>query len=96
MNESSSRQLDEREELSLVWSDPRRSATSAEIRQAREDMLAMLKADGEGPSGRFEDMRFLKPVKDYKARHASTMLTFDAVVDAIGQIEASRPVKAAG
>ncbi|WP_276121064.1 iron-sulfur cluster assembly scaffold protein [Pararhizobium qamdonense] len=71
-------------------------ATSAEIRQAREDMLAMLKADGEGPSGRFEDMRFLKPVRDYKARHASTMLTFDAVVDAVGQVEAKRPVKAAG
>ena len=69
-------------------------ATAGEIRQAREDMLAMLKADGEGPSGRFEDMRFLKPVKDYKARHASTMLTFDAVVDAIGQIEAARLVKA--
>jgi NifU-like protein involved in Fe-S cluster formation len=65
-------------------------ATVAEIRGAREDMFAMLKADGEGPSGRFEDMRFLKPVKDYKARHASTMLTFDAVLDAIGQIEAKR------
>ena len=65
-------------------------ATAHEVRRAREDMLAMLKADGEGPSGRFEDMRFLKPVKDYKARHASTMLTFDAVVDAIGQIEARR------
>ena len=65
-------------------------ATVDEIRKAREDMLAMLKADGEGPSGRFEDMRFLKPVKDYKARHASTMLTFDAVVEAIGQIEAKR------
>ena len=69
-------------------------ATVAEIRQAREDMLAMLKADGEGPAGRFEDMRFLRPVKDYKARHASTMLTFDAVVDAIGQIEAKRLEKA--
>ena len=65
-------------------------ATAGEVRRAREDMLAMLKADGEGPSGRFEDMRFLKPVKDYKARHASTMLTFDAVVDAIGQIDARR------
>ena len=65
-------------------------ATAGEVRKAREDMLAMLKADGEGPSGRFEDMRFLRPVKDYKARHASTMLTFDAVVDAIGQIEARR------
>jgi NifU-like protein involved in Fe-S cluster formation len=65
-------------------------ASKEEIRQAREDMLAMLKADGEGPRGRFEDMRYLKPVKDYKARHASTMLTFDAVVDAIGQVEAKR------
>ncbi len=65
-------------------------ATAGEIRKAREDMLSMLKADGEGPEGRFEEMRFLKPVKDYKARHASTMLTFDAVVDAIGQVEAGR------
>jgi NifU-like protein involved in Fe-S cluster formation len=65
-------------------------ASSSELRQAREDMLAMLKADGEGPQGRFEEMRYLRPVKDYKARHASTMLTFDAVVDAIGQIEAKR------
>ncbi|PPJ46382.1 iron-sulfur cluster assembly scaffold protein [Rhizobium sp. KAs_5_22] len=62
-------------------------ATPAEIRQARIDMLAMLKDGGEGPSGRFEDMRFLKPVKDYKARHASTMLTFEAVVDCLDQIE---------
>ncbi|MEI2300394.1 iron-sulfur cluster assembly scaffold protein [Ensifer sp. MJa1] len=69
-------------------------AGAEEIRKAREDMLAMLKADGEGPSGRFEDMRFLRPVKDYKARHASTMLTFDAVVDAIEQIEARRQLAA--
>ncbi|HLP67050.1 MAG TPA: iron-sulfur cluster assembly scaffold protein [Rhizobium sp.] len=71
-------------------------ATADELRRAREDMLAMLKADGDGPTGRFEDMRFLKPVRDYKARHASTMLTFDAVVDAIDQIEAKRPAAVAG
>lgn len=65
-------------------------AKAEEIRKARQDMLDMLKADGDGPSGRFEDMRFLMPVRDYKARHASTMLTFDAVVDAIGQVEAKR------
>ena len=65
-------------------------ATADEIRAAKADMLAMLKEGGEGPIGRFEDMRYLKPVKDYKARHASTMLTFDAVVDAINQIEAGR------
>ena len=65
-------------------------ATAAEIKTAKADMLAMLKEGGDGPTGRFEDMRYLKPVKDYKARHASTMLTFDAVVDAIDQIEAVR------
>ena len=65
-------------------------ATADEIRAAKADMLAMLKEGGEGPTGRFEDMRYLKPVRDYKARHASTMLTFDAVVDAIDQIEAGR------
>jgi NifU-like protein involved in Fe-S cluster formation len=65
-------------------------ATADEIRTARADMLLMLKEGGDGPTGRFEDMRYLKPVKDYKARHASTMLTFDAVVDAISQIEAGR------
>ncbi len=69
-------------------------ATADEVRKAREDMLSMLKADGEGPDGRFEDMRFLRPVRDYKARHASTMLTFDAVVDAIGQVEAKRAAQA--
>ena len=63
-------------------------ATATEIRQARQAMLAMLNDGGEGPSGRFADMRYLQPVKDYKARHPSTMLTFDAVVDAIDQVEA--------
>ncbi|WP_105382305.1 iron-sulfur cluster assembly scaffold protein [Neorhizobium alkalisoli] len=70
-------------------------ATAGEIRKAREDMLAMLKEGGEGPEGRFGDMRYLKPVKDYKARHASTMLTFEAVVDAINQIEVKERSEAA-
>ncbi|HCL65734.1 MAG TPA: iron-sulfur cluster assembly scaffold protein [Rhizobium sp.] len=69
-------------------------ASAGELRKAREDMLAMLKTGGDGPTGRFEDMRFLQPVKDYKARHASTMLTFDAVVDAIDQIEARQAADA--
>lgn len=71
-------------------------ATIEEIRQARIDMLAMLNDCGEGPSGRFEDMRVLKPVKDYKARHASTMLTFDAVVDCLDQIMARETAIVAG
>jgi NifU-like protein involved in Fe-S cluster formation len=63
-------------------------ATPAELRQLRSTMLAMLKEGGEPPSGRFADLRYLQPVRDYKARHASTMLTFDAVVDCLDQIEA--------
>jgi NifU-like protein involved in Fe-S cluster formation len=66
-------------------------ASVDELRQARLDMLAMLTNGGDGPIGRFEDMRVLKPVKDYKARHASTMLTFDAVVDCLDQIAAHQP-----
>ena len=62
-------------------------ATSQELRKVRDQMMKMLKENGVPPEGRFEDLKYLEPVRDYKARHASTMLTFDAVVDAIDQIE---------
>ncbi|MBR2692236.1 MAG: iron-sulfur cluster assembly scaffold protein [Aquamicrobium sp.] len=62
-------------------------ATAQELRAVREAMWKMLKENGPPPEGRFADLKYLEPVRDYKARHASTMLTFDAVVDAIGQIE---------
>ena len=65
-------------------------ATGPELRALRDQVRAMLKENGPPPEGRFADLKFLEPVRDYKARHASTMLTFDAVVDAIGQIEAKR------
>jgi SUF system NifU family Fe-S assembly protein len=65
-------------------------ARASELRDVREAMLKMLKENGAPPEGRFADLQFLEPVRNYKARHASTMLTFDAVVDAIGQIEAKR------
>ncbi len=65
-------------------------AHADELRGVRDTMLKMLKENGPPPEGRFADLKFLEPVRDYKARHASTMLTFDAVVDAIGQIEARK------
>lgn len=70
-------------------------ATAQELREVRETMQKMLKENGPPPEGRFMDLKYLEPVRDYKARHASTMLTFDAVVDAIGQIEAKRAAEAA-
>ena len=67
-----------------------------ELRALRETVRKMLKENGAPPaSGKWADIAVLEPVRDYKARHASTMLTFDAVVDAIGQIEAKRGAKAA-
>ena len=58
-------------------------ASVAEVRQARAEMIDMLKNGGEGPTGRFEGLRDLKPVAAYPARHASTLVALDAVVKAI-------------
>jgi SUF system NifU family Fe-S assembly protein len=70
-------------------------SNAGELRTLRDGMRKMLKEKGEPPAdGKWADIAVLEPVRDYKARHASTMLTFDAVVDAIGQIEAKRGAKA--
>ena len=63
-----------------------------ELRSLRETVRRMLKENGAPPSGKWADIAVLEPVRDYKARHASTLLTFDAVVTAIDQIEQKRKV----
>jgi NifU-like protein involved in Fe-S cluster formation len=66
-------------------------ARADELRSLRDTVRKMLKENGAPPAnGKWADIAVLEPVRDYKARHASTMLTFDAVVDAIGQIEGKR------
>jgi len=70
-------------------------ANAAELRDIREQMYRMLKEGGPAPEGKWADLAVLEPVRDYKARHASTLLTFDAVVDAIGQIEQRHAKQAA-
>jgi NifU-like protein involved in Fe-S cluster formation len=62
-------------------------ATAQEIRSARDALRAMLKEGGPPPSGRFWELRHLEGVRDYPARHASTMLAFDAAVDALEQAQ---------
>ena len=59
-----------------------------ELRRLRDTVRKMLKENGPPPTGKWADIAVLEPVRDYKARHASTMLTFDAVVSALDQIEA--------
>jgi NifU-like protein involved in Fe-S cluster formation len=63
-------------------------ATAEELNALRERMIRMLKANGPPPEGEWADFAVLEPVRDYKARHASTLLTFDAVADALAQIAA--------
>ena len=60
-------------------------ANADELKDVRQRMYAMLKEGGPPPSGRWADLACLEPVRDFKARHASTLLTFDAVVDAVGK-----------
>jgi NifU-like protein involved in Fe-S cluster formation len=63
--------------------------TSAqEIRAVAEAMRAMLKENGTPPTGKWADLAVLEPVRDYKARHTSTMLVFEAIMRALDEIAA--------
>jgi NifU-like protein involved in Fe-S cluster formation len=63
-------------------------ATAEELIALRDRMTRMLKENGPPPDGKWAEFAVLEPVRGYKARHASTLLTFDAVADALGQIAA--------
>jgi NifU-like protein involved in Fe-S cluster formation len=65
-------------------------ASLAELETARTQLKAMLKTGGPAPDGRFADLALLGPVKDYPARHASTMLAFEAVTEAVS-VAMARP-----
>jgi len=58
-------------------------AELSDIELARDSLAAMLKANGPPPAGRFAELAVLEPVKDYPARHASTLLAFEATVEAV-------------
>jgi NifU-like protein involved in Fe-S cluster formation len=70
-------------------------AKADELRDVRGQMRRMLKESGSPPTGRWQDLAVLEPVREYPARHASTMLTFDAVVAAIDEIQSKRRGQAA-
>ena len=69
-------------------------STAAELRAVGAAMRNMLKRGGPPPGGKWGDLSVLEPVRDYKARHPSTLLVFDAVEDAIAQIESRRTADA--
>lgn len=65
-------------------------SSTRELREVGTAMRKMLKAGGPPPEGRWADLAVLEPVKDYKARHASTLLVFDAVESALAAAEAKQ------
>ncbi|HEV7344507.1 MAG TPA: iron-sulfur cluster assembly scaffold protein [Devosia sp.] len=65
-----------------------------EFRQVRQQMHAMLKENGAPPEGKWSDLRYLEPVREYRARHMSTLLVFDAVVEALEKAESAELVTA--
>ncbi len=65
-------------------------ATAAELREAAAAMRSMLKASGDPPAGRFSALALLEPARHYKARQGSILLVFDAIEQAIGDIEQRR------
>lgn len=63
-------------------------ATPAELRRVRDEMTRMLKQNGPPPSGeRWDDLKYLEPVRAYTPRHTSTLLVFDAVVACLDEID---------
>ncbi len=57
--------------------------TEAEIQQGRDELLAMLKSGGPTPAAPFDGLEVLGPAAEYKNRHMSIMLAFDATLEAL-------------
>jgi len=72
-------------------------AAPAALIGLRDAVRRMLKENGPPPQGEWAEFAVLAPVRDLPSRHAATLLTFDAVVEALGQVEGLwRPQAAAG
>lgn len=63
--------------------------TPAEVQKGRDALFDMLKSDGPVPPAPFDELEVLQPAKDYKNRHASIMLAFDATLEALQSQQAS-------
>ena len=57
-------------------------ASVEELTVGRDGLHAMLKTGAPPPQGRFADLAVLAQVRDFPARHASTLLAFEAVTEA--------------
>lgn len=63
-------------------------SAEAEIAEGRDALFAMLKEGAAAPEGKFAALEVLAPAAEYKNRHASIMLAFDALLEAMAQAKA--------
>ncbi|MFN3958392.1 MAG: iron-sulfur cluster assembly scaffold protein [Parvularculaceae bacterium] len=62
-------------------------ATPEELFTLRDEMRAMLQQGGPAPAGpRWADLQALSAIRDYPQRHASTLLVFEAVCEALAAL----------
>ncbi|WP_370272999.1 iron-sulfur cluster assembly scaffold protein [Pseudooceanicola nitratireducens] len=60
--------------------------TADQIVAARDALKAMLKENGPTPPAPFDGLEVLRPAKEYRNRHASILLTLEALSEAMEQI----------
>ncbi|WP_449395531.1 iron-sulfur cluster assembly scaffold protein [Devosia riboflavina] len=66
-----------------------------DFRTLAQQMREMLKAEGTPPGGKWSDLAYLEPVREFPARHASTLLVFDTVVEALDKAAAKQSITSA-
>lgn len=59
----------------------------AALERGRNQLHALIKQDGPVPDNPFADLENLRPARDYKNRHDSILLAWDATLAAIDAIE---------
>jgi len=63
--------------------------TFDDVQSAQSQLTDMLKADGPPPKAPFEGLEALLPARDFKNRHASILLTLDAIIAAFEDVSAT-------
>lgn len=64
--------------------------TQTDVQTGRDQMMVMLADNGPDPLAPFDRLEVLRPATDYKNRHASIMLAFDATLDAIAAAQSPK------
>jgi len=58
----------------------------AEVETARDQLKAMLTAEGPVPDAPFQELEVLMPAREFKNRHASILLCLEACLEAMGNL----------